>query len=73
MDRVIQPTAQSAQSNELDHLHPSLKDSFVSLPGGSTMLTPAQLDAVFGGDRRALRDIAKLIFQTLETAQNTDK
>jgi hypothetical protein len=37
------------------------------------MLTPAQLDAVFGGDRRALRDMAKLIFQTLETTQNTDR
>jgi len=51
------------QENGLDRLHPSLRDSFVSLPGGSSMLTPEQLDAIFGGDRRALRDIAKLIFQ----------
>jgi hypothetical protein len=34
------------------------------------MLTLEQLDAVFGGDRRALRDMVKLIFQMPETDHN---
>ncbi|MDX2138168.1 MAG: hypothetical protein SF123_08730 [Chloroflexota bacterium] len=54
-----------------ERLHPSLRDSFVSLPGNGTILTPEQLDAIFGGDRRALRDIAKLVFQMPETDHNT--
>lgn len=73
MERARQSTAQPAQSNDPERLHPSLRDSYVSLPGGDSMLTPEQLDVVFGGDRRALRDIAKLLFQTLETEQNTDE
>jgi hypothetical protein len=48
----------------LGRLHPSLRATFVSLPGGHSILTPEQLDAIFGGDRRALRDMAKLVFQT---------
>lgn len=51
-------------------LHPSLRATFVSLPGGDSMLTPEQLDAVFGGDLRALRDMAKLVFQTPPTEPN---
>ncbi|MCK6581305.1 MAG: hypothetical protein L6Q98_24710 [Anaerolineae bacterium] len=70
MERAKQNTAQSEESNDLDRLHPSLRTTFVSLPGGDSMLTPEQLDAIFGGDRRALRDMAKLIFQTPETEQN---
>lgn len=73
MERVTKNTTQPEDSNDLDRLHPSLRDSFVSLPGGSNMLTSEQLDAVFGGDRCALRDMAKLLFQTLETEQNTDR
>lgn len=70
MERAKQNTAQPEQSNDLGRLHPSLRATFVSLPGGDSMLTPEQLDAIFGGDRRALRDMAKLIFQTPETEQN---
>jgi hypothetical protein len=73
VERAKQNTAQPEQPNDLDRLHPSLRATFVSLPGGDSMLTPEQLDAIFGGDRRALRDMAKLLFQTLETEQNTDK
>ena len=51
-------------------LHPSLRATFVSLPGRDSMLTPEQLDAVFGGDRRALRDMVKLVFQTPPTEPN---
>ena len=54
----------------LRRLHPSLRATFVSLPGGDSMLTPEQLDAVFGGDLRALRDMAKLVFQTSTTEPN---
>ncbi|MBK8022303.1 MAG: hypothetical protein IPK19_12955 [Chloroflexi bacterium] len=61
----------SFQDGHHDRLHPELQSSFVSLPGGGTQLTSEQLDAVFGGDRRALRDIAKLIYQTAKTDQNT--
>jgi len=70
---VIQIDAHLEQPNDLNRLHPSLRETFVSLPGGDSMLTPEQLDAVFGGDRRALRDMAKLLFQTLEIEQNTDR
>lgn len=51
-----------ARTPEEAPLHPSLREKFVSLPGGSEVLTPEQLDAVFGGDRGALRDLARLIF-----------
>jgi len=54
----------------LDCLHPSLRETFVSLPGGDSMLTPEQLDSLFGGDRRALRDMAQLIFKTDKTDDN---
>jgi hypothetical protein len=70
VERAKQNTAQPEQSNDLDRLHPSLRATFISLPGGDSMLTSEQLDAIFGGDRRALRDMAKLVFQTPETEQN---
>jgi hypothetical protein len=54
----------------LGRLHPSLRETYLSLPGGDSMLTPEQLDAIFGGDRRALRDMAKLVFQTPTTESN---
>ena len=54
----------SEEDSLLRLLHPSLRATFVSLPGGDSMLTPEQLDAIFGGDLRALRDMAKLVFQT---------
>ena len=56
----------SALDAALDWLHPSLRETFVSLPGGEELLTPEQLDALFGGDHRALRDMASLLFQNLE-------
>ncbi len=37
-----------------DHIHPSLRESFVQLPPVGTPLTNEQLAAVFGGDLRAL-------------------
>ena len=70
MEHQTQNHTQSENESNLERLHPSLRDTFVSLPGGDSMLTLEQLDAVFVGDRRALRDIAKLIFQTEETEQN---
>ena len=73
MEHQTQDHTQSENECNLERLHPSLRDTFVSLPGGHNMLTPEQLDAVFGGDRRALRDMAKLLFQSLETEQNIDR
>lgn len=70
MEHTAQINAQPEQTHDLDRLHPSLRETFVSLPGGDSMLTPEQLDAVFGGDRRALRDMAKLIFKMDETEHN---
>ena len=56
----------SAPDMDLEQIHPSLRETFVSLPGGEELLTPEQLDAIFGGDHRALRDMASLLFQNLE-------
>jgi hypothetical protein len=50
-----------ARTPEEAPLQPSLREKFVNLPGGSEVLTPEQLDAVFGGDRGTLRDLARLI------------
>jgi hypothetical protein len=47
----------------LNHLHHSLRESFVSLPCKESKLTEEQLRAVFGGDWRALRDIAQLAYE----------
>ncbi|HML22571.1 MAG TPA: hypothetical protein PKD09_13035 [Aggregatilinea sp.] len=47
----------------MQRLHPSLRDSFVLLPPAGTMLTHEQLEAVFGGDLRGLRDLAKLVYK----------
>ena len=49
------------------NLHPSLQTSFVALPPAGVSLTPEQLRAVFGGDMRALRDLAQLAYQSDET------
>jgi hypothetical protein len=48
-------------------LHPSLITSFVALPRAGIQLTREQLYAVFGGDVRALREIAQLAYQTCQT------
>lgn len=69
MESEVEPITTERQC-PLDRLHPSLHATFVSLPGGSNLLTPEQLDAVFGGDRRALRDIANLIFKIDENDHN---
>jgi hypothetical protein len=49
------------------HLHPSLQVSFVALPPTGVSLTPEQLQAIFGGDVRAWRDLAQLAYKTDET------
>jgi hypothetical protein len=46
----------------LEHLHHSLRESFVSLPPFGTRLNQQQLDAIFGGDLRVLSDVAKLAY-----------
>lgn len=52
----------------VERLHPSLKESFVPLPPKGTRLTPQQLEAVFAGDLRALRDLARLAYKSSEDA-----
>jgi hypothetical protein len=52
----------------MERLHPSLKESFVPLPSKGTHLTPKQLEAVFAGDLRALRDLARLAYKSDEDA-----
>ena len=47
-------------------LHPSLYPSFVALPPAGVALTLAQLHAVFGEDIAALRDLARLAYQSDE-------
>ena len=46
-----------------ERLHPSLKESFVPLPPVGTRLSDDQLDAVFAGDLRVLRDLARLAYK----------
>jgi hypothetical protein len=50
-----------------ERLHPSLQESFVALPPAGIRLTPEQLEAVFGGDLRGLREMARLVFQPGES------
>jgi hypothetical protein len=52
----------------MERLHPSLRESFVPLPPVGTTLTQAQLDAVFAGDLRVLRDLARLAYKSCEDA-----
>ncbi len=49
-----------------ERLHPSLKESFVALPPVGTRLNADQLTAVFAGDLRALRDLARLAYKSCE-------
>ncbi|MDX2141336.1 MAG: hypothetical protein SF123_24840 [Chloroflexota bacterium] len=72
MESIKQNTVQPEQACDVERLHPSLRATFVSLPGGDSMLTPEQLDAIFGGDRRALRDMTKLIFANGENGTKLD-
>jgi hypothetical protein len=46
----------------LEHLHHSLRESFIPLPPIGTSLNQQQLSAVFGGDLRALSDVARLAY-----------
>lgn len=48
-------------------LHPSLQLSFVALPPAGTQLTSQQLEAIFGGDVRAWRDLAQLAYKSDES------
>lgn len=47
----------------LEHLHPSLRESFVPLPPIGMTLNEHQLMSVFGGDIRALSDVVRLVYQ----------
>ena len=47
----------------LERLHPSLHESFILLPPAGTSLSPEQLEAVFAGDLRGLRDMVKLVYK----------
>lgn len=51
----IEPTSDVAV-----RVHESLRESFTPLPPKGTVLSPEQLQAVFGGDLRALKDMARL-------------
>lgn len=53
----------------LEQIHPSLRDSFMALPPLGTPLTEEQLQAVFGGDVRALRDLWLLAYQAGNMAE----
>ena len=48
----------------IERLHPSLKESFMPLPPSGIPLTQAQLAAVFAGDLRVLRDLARLAYKS---------
>lgn len=51
----IEPTSDVAV-----RVHESLRESFTPLPPKGTVLSPEQLQAVFGGDLKALKDMARL-------------
>ncbi len=51
----IEPT-----SDVTARVHESLRESFIPLPPKGTVLSTEQLQAVFGGDLKALRDMARL-------------
>jgi hypothetical protein len=57
----------SATCDVVERLHPSLRTKFIPLPDASQMLTDEQLAQVFSGDLTALRDVARLIRQTIQT------
>jgi hypothetical protein len=50
----------------LEYLHPTLRESFVALPPSGIRLTQSQLNAVFAGDLRVLRDLARLVYKSSE-------
>jgi hypothetical protein len=69
MEQPVKPTTaantqQPSAANVAERVHPSLRASFVPLPGVNTVLTDEQLDAVFGGDLDALRDMLRLVRQS---------
>lgn len=51
----IEPTSDVAV-----RVHESLRESFTPLPPKGTVLSPEQLQAVFGGDLKALKEMARL-------------
>jgi hypothetical protein len=73
MEPPVKPTAAAANTHQpsevklAERVHPSLRASFVPLPGVDTVLTDEQLDAVFGGDLSALRDMLRLVRQSSES------
>ncbi len=48
----------------LERLHPSLRESFVALPPAGTRLSRVQLEAIFAGDLRGLRDLVRLAYKS---------
>jgi hypothetical protein len=61
---LLEPDDDDKHSKQL---HPSLQVSFVALPPAGISLTPEQLQAIFGGDVRVLRDLAQLAYKSDET------
>jgi len=61
----------AAQSLSTERLHPSLQASFVPLPREGVTLTPEQLSAIFGGDLRALHEVAHLARQCVESSRES--
>lgn len=60
----VQRSEQTLADGYLARMHPSLRANFVPLPPAGTKLSPAELEAIFGGDLRALRDLAGLSYQS---------
>jgi len=61
---------QDDDNTPVEHLHPSLQASFVPLPKAGEALTPHQLSAIFGGDLRALHEVAHLARQCVESSHD---
>ena len=64
---ALSPTPEPDNADNRLPLHPSLHASFVALPPAGVVLTSKQLQAIFGGDLRALRDLAQLAYHSDET------
>lgn len=50
----------------VERLHSSFRETFIPLPEQGQMLTDEQLDALFGGNPTALRDLVRLARQPVQ-------
>ena len=64
---ALSPIPEPEKADNRLPVHLSLQASFVALPPAGTVLSPEQLQAIFGGDVRALRDLAQLAYKSDET------